>query len=95
MTDRGKIVRGMECCVNGEHSECPYRDRDNDNGMLKCWSELMRDALELLKEQKPVKPKQMGTVTHWYACGACQMPVDYEDAYCRGCGRGLKWDANV
>ena len=100
MADRGKIVSGMECCVNGEHSECPYRDRDNDNGMLKCWNELMRGALELLKEQEPVTLIQAEKVEshRWeivkiYCCGNCGLEFNhYGWKYCPYCGRKAKLD---
>lgn len=29
------------------------------------------------------------SVTMWYECEACGEPVDYEDAFCRRCGRGI------
>lgn len=93
MADRGKIVKGMECCVSGEHSECPYRDRDNDNGMLKCWNELMRDALELLKEQEPVKPVDRWDHGFYYACGSCGKELGIIlPSYCQYCGKAVKLD---
>lgn len=56
MTDREKVIKGLECCIRhgenaevgcGRKDECPYEQ----NG-LKCWLDLNRDALALLKEQE-------------------------------------------
>ena len=53
--DREKVIKGLECCIRhgenaevgcGRKDECPYEQ----NG-LKCWLDLNRDALSLLKEQ--------------------------------------------
>lgn len=82
MTDREKVITHFNDAIEAS---------GNGNTWRFVRVDVLEDAIKLLKEREPVKPKQMGTVTHWYACGACQMPVDYEDAYCRGCGRGLKW----
>ena len=60
---------------------------------------VMRDALELLKAQEPVKPLVTGNghtfaeaETWWYECGNCNDPIDPNDQYCRHCGRAVKWD---
>lgn len=29
----------------------------------------------------------------WYVCGACSGAIDKGDAYCRRCGKKVKWDA--
>ena len=56
MPDREKVIRGLECCIRhgenaevgcGRKDECPYEQ----NG-LKCWLDLNRDALAMLKEQE-------------------------------------------
>ena len=50
MADREKVIKGLEYCT-GNHlcSGCGYYDPDN----ARCQKDLMRDALELLKEQRP------------------------------------------
>ena len=54
--DREKVLKGLECCIRhgenaevgcGRKNECPYEA----NG-LKCWLDLNRDILTLLKEQE-------------------------------------------
>lgn len=57
MTDREKVIEGLECCVNDKpfyHAhcdDCPYNGCNPDN--LGGCTKLYRDALELLKEQEP------------------------------------------
>ena len=56
MIDQEKVINGLECCVDDKpfyHAhcdECPYNGCRSDN-MGGC-TQLYRDALELLKEQK-------------------------------------------
>ena len=56
MIDREKVVKGLEYCTGNQLcSGCGYYDPDN----VRCQKDLMRDALELLKEQEPVTPKEV------------------------------------
>ena len=55
MTEREKVIKGLECCLNtGEFDECtencPYFTKKLGEGV--CSENMMRDALSLLKEQK-------------------------------------------
>ena len=59
MSDRKKVIKGLECCFN-PHSdnscfckctECPY-DTDCHEWSVECQIQLNRDALALLKEQQ-------------------------------------------
>lgn len=63
---------------------------------------LVRDALEVLKEQEAVKPvldEQTGRI---WLCGKCGSYVGFEDndphdpneydKYCRKCGRPVLWE---
>lgn len=70
-----------------------------DELMPRC-AELVRDALELLKEQEPVKPLAQADDTFECSCGAI-VGWDELDAsgivhthfnYCPFCGRAIKWD---
>ena len=50
MSDREKVIRGLEVCTSDFCSEeCPYYQCDG----LSCHDPLMRDTLALLKEQEP------------------------------------------
>jgi hypothetical protein len=56
----------------------------------------MRDALALLKEQEPIKPKskvrhgENGQIQHW--CGNCMAMLHGKPKYCSNCGRQVKWE---
>lgn len=49
--DREKIINALERCINGCDSECPY-EYGGAVTLEYCRDDLMRDALELLKEQE-------------------------------------------
>ena len=90
MTDREKVIKAIEICYSGKHSctECELFYVED------CNDKLMRDVLELLKEQEPVNPQKMLDGSWSYErCGACGN-VLYERgfAYCPWCGRKVKWD---
>jgi len=57
MIDREKVIRGLECCATNrlrredcEAMDCVYLDLEGHG----CIHQLIRDALALLKAQKPV-----------------------------------------
>ena len=90
MNDREKIIKAIEICYTEGHNctECPLFDEDECNDML------MRNAMELLKEQEPVEPyvKHDNDGSWYYVCGACHEAIDYKDRFCRHCGRAVKWE---
>ena len=97
MTDREKVIKGLE-----QHISYKCETDDIPKGICPYWeceyciNEVMRNALELLKEQEPIEAKTMGeSKSHgswWFACGACGHAIDPEDNFCRECGRKVKWD---
>lgn len=56
-----------------------------------------KDVYDALENVKPVQPetatitigRTKGETTMWYECDACGEPVDWNDCYCRKCGRRL------
>ena len=63
----------------------------------------VKDALELLKEQEPIKPIAQGDDS--YLCDNCGETVGWEELslygldkvkykYCPECGRKVQWDAD-
>ncbi len=88
MTDREKVIRGLEVCIEADFTEgknpcapCPYFFE----GM--CHHLIMKGALELLKEQEPIRRSEM------YFCGDCKTAIARTMNYCHKCGRKVKWDA--
>ena len=53
MPDRGKVIKGLECCSNGNmcKGKCPYDELGYE--WTDCVRPLIKDALSLLKEQEP------------------------------------------
>lgn len=101
MPDREKVIKGLEHCTKDGCRDCPYEKNCDvfDNAFS---GTLVKDALELLKEQEPVKP-----VKTWdtYLCGNCNRNVYHEErdgclvlyeeryTYCPNCGKRLDWNA--
>ena len=57
MSDREKIVKGLECCIEAEDEACPeecpfYKECLTDD---RPFYPVIRAALKLLKEQKTVR----------------------------------------
>ena len=54
MTDREKVIKGLECCLANGHNNCPYKSTDEGiDKVTSCTTYLMKDALALLKAQEP------------------------------------------
>lgn len=60
MTEREKIIKGIECCLpagivkSGDAcNQCPYGSLDKRHSDGYCIRKIMEDALELLKEPEP------------------------------------------
>ena len=99
MIDREKVIKGLECCADGDckGQECPYHHNlPEDWNKFDCNTELARDALELLKEQEP---KQVVMTTNsygtkFYHCPRCNHDIYAypRQMYCSQCGQAVKWD---
>lgn len=93
MADREKVIYSIERCICHVPDAC--RDCGYDNRECnECVEELLRDALELLKEQEPERVEIVdsdGGRTHWYVCGGCKTPINPGDRFCHECGRAVKW----
>ena len=85
MINREKTIRDLESigAWHTHHYE-PFH--------YEC-AETIHNALELLKEQEPVKPNKPGTAykTTW-SCGVCSYPISTAWVACPSCGRVVKWD---
>lgn len=103
MTDREKVIRGLECCVAYDYkcNDCPYQD---DGGAGDgCYSdELKTDALALLKSQEPHKKGYwIYPLTIDCSCSECGNQPEHEPGgsiplydYCPYCGAemAVKWE---
>lgn len=103
MTDREKVIKAIELEIKHENTwecrkECPYYGKTDRN----CFTQVLVDALELLKEHEPVKPFLYHDI---YWCGKCGNRVSqrerimnshsflvYRYKYCQDCGRKVKWN---
>ena len=89
MTDREKVIKGLEIYLKGNLrcKGCPYPN----NGL--CGDQLMADALALLKEQEAVEPKRIdGKRNHFIKCGNCNTDLMSGMKYCPECGKAVKWN---
>jgi DNA-directed RNA polymerase subunit RPC12/RpoP len=98
MIDREKVIKGLEHCRRvsiGCQQKCPYKSN------FGCRSQLMADALELLKEQEPVKALAYGDDS--YICNNCGTVVGWDEwepggieevryKFCPECGKAVEWD---
>lgn len=92
MIDREKVVRAVETCFDS------WIDGHRNMGLdLQAVKQMKHDALDLLKEQEPVTPKEVSMYPqNQYACGSCGHvsigTKDYHAKFCPACGRKVKWD---
>ena len=100
MVDREKVIKGLECHVNGDPRsrchKCPYWGT-GIHGLSEC-SVMEADALELLKAQEPMKPihidkyTQTKPITFEYKCVVCCSGLMRHWVCCPNCGTAVKWD---
>lgn len=98
MPDREKVMAGLVTCIaacNGKTVclDCGYM-HDYSGG---CETQLLSDALALLKAQEPVKPYKINgrwfRSWHCGACGGFLGEVNNQKVnYCYHCGRAVKWE---
>ena len=98
MPDRDKVIKGFECCVIQvfKCQNCTYGDVTTDLSV--CHDVLLKDALELLKEQGPVMWSYDYDCIKCSNCGLCikdevYYMMDKPILFCPACGRKVKWDA--
>ena len=93
MPDRNKVLKGLQCIVDGSVrcESCSYSI--DKHGHYSCHQECAKDALSLLKEQEavPVIQREIAHMLFW-CCGSCGTAITDGDKFCRMCGRRVKWD---
>lgn len=93
--DRDSTIDGLQHVADMIHE---YTDKPWIH-TIEVDCELILNALALLKEQEPIEPDtdcdgsedEYSYRSWWYVCKACGGQIDYEDDYCRHCGRPQKW----
>ena len=88
MPDREKVAKALKLCARrkpGEYDchKCPYETRIDGDG---CEVNVMLDAADLLKEQKPEFKSDM------FFCRKCKNALARTWAFCPKCGRAVKWN---
>ena len=101
MADREKVLKGLECCsaMDGEQCrKCPYAKECEESKSF-CFAgtaHLSADALELLKEMKKVKVKNIKLVGDdlMGTCPRCLRVLTIQDhtGFCGTCGQAVKWE---
>ena len=104
MTNREKIIKGLETCSIKTGAlrclECPYGKEERDTDKW-CTRGLHRDILSLLKEQEPIKPKVKHFEFHYASydeyenrayCPKCEIQLIQQVNYCPRCGQAVKWE---
>lgn len=94
MTDREKVIKGLECCQYSSKSHCdgcPFA-YEGMCGTNDCTSDLASEAIVLLKEQEPREPHY---TTLAYIIDGTEMIVHHPE--CPRCiENGLAlWDAEI
>ena len=61
-----KVIKGLKCCTHAKApipcGDCSYSENDDYNDAWSCRIAVMRDALELLKEQDEQKKQILKAV---------------------------------
>lgn len=101
MPSREEIIKSLEGCMDVHRSglwssgcmSCAYEKRSNP----KCFMDLTKDVIELLKEQEPklVELHTNAYGTRFYFCPKCKRELFHtrDLNFCEKCGQAVKWDA--
>ena len=98
MPDREKVIKGLECCTMMTTLEYPYRCKEcpyQINGNPCERFTIMKDALELLKEQEAVEPHSHLTDDSdlYFTCGKCGRVIWSESyKFCPICATRIAWN---
>lgn len=102
MPDREKVIKGLQCIIEGtvRCESCGYSI--DKHGHHSCQQNCASDAIAMLKEQKTVKKvladRQCEVSPHYYErkgfCPKCHQEVKLilNRNYCGFCGQKVKWD---
>ena len=106
MAELEKVIKAIECCIDEKHGcyNCEFKYTD---GKVACRmfeesynsipTELIKNALELMKKQTPIEPEYfMDGLVKRCRCKKCGKHIvsvgKYRDNYCAKCGQAVKWE---
>lgn len=89
MTDREKVIKGLERCSEPGRNcnmSCPYYPAND------CEHQLINDANVVIKAQEPVKPEWRNGYVYCGQCGYRLHWIVERNNFCPNCGRAVKWE---
>lgn len=95
MTDREKVAKGIDICLDRFHcsADCPYYANNLKTG---CMEQLQNDAIAMFKEQEPLLVLNISPIFYGRSgnCPSCGRGLDstIHKHYCSECGQAVKWD---
>ena len=98
MAELDKVIKAIECCIDEKHGcyNCEFKYTDGkvacrmfEESYNRIPTELIKDALELLKKQIPMKLHRSGTHTF---CARCGTAFGKSADFCPHCGQAVKWE---
>ena len=97
MAVKDRVIYDLERCVCKVPDSCTDCSKRREGLVpLECMEELMKDALELLKEQeqKPVELHTNAYGTRFYFCPKCKRELFHTRNlnFCEKCGQAVKWE---
>ena len=102
MTNREKVIKGLECCQAVRCDDCNQSDKSGYPWDCEGFDRMINEALDLLKAQEP----EFCTNTNEariFSCSECGFKcedifIDEQSFmypsinYCPNCGKKVKWD---
>ena len=105
MDKRERVIYDIERCICHVPDACRdcSKDKEACGITFACMEELLKDAMELLKEQDAIEPKKVNRymdsdekgnpfIVETYDCGNCGKELLLNAKYCHECGKAVKWD---
>ena len=94
MAELERVIYDLERCACGVPDACSDCSKYGSGIVVKCMENLMMDALELLKRQRPMQVVMNEKDKLQYGrCPACfRILTPWRANYCSICGQAVKWE---